>query len=58
MFKVFVERKPAFDVVVDGLNVANISKDKGRQSEVVRKHTPSLFYWFVPSYVSVQPGDF
>ncbi|XP_040055529.2 mitochondrial ribonuclease P catalytic subunit isoform X1 [Gasterosteus aculeatus] len=35
MFKVFVERKPAFDVVVDGLNVANISKDKGRQSEML-----------------------
>ncbi|KAK9533352.1 hypothetical protein VZT92_008474 [Zoarces viviparus] len=32
-FKAFVERKPAFDVVVDGLNVANINKDKSRQSE-------------------------
>lgn len=35
-FKVFMERKPAFDVVVDGLNVANISRDKSRHSETVR----------------------
>lgn len=33
-----MKRKPAFDVVVDGLNVANISSDKSRQSENVRKH--------------------
>lgn len=37
-FKAFVKRKPAFDVVVDGLNVANTNKDKTRQSETVRKH--------------------
>ena len=38
-FKVFVKRKPAFDVVVDGLNVANLTKDKTQLSETVRKHT-------------------
>ncbi|XP_033497711.1 mitochondrial ribonuclease P catalytic subunit [Epinephelus lanceolatus] len=32
-FKAFVKRRPAFDVVVDGLNVAHISSDKSRQSE-------------------------
>lgn len=37
-FKTFVKRKPAFDVVVDGLNVANINKDKSKLSETVRKH--------------------
>ncbi|XP_040916973.1 mitochondrial ribonuclease P catalytic subunit [Toxotes jaculatrix] len=31
-FKAFVKRKPAFDVVVDGLNVANLNKDKSKQS--------------------------
>lgn len=36
-FKAFVKRKPAFDVVVDGLNVANINKDKSKLSETVRK---------------------
>ncbi|XP_073340597.1 mitochondrial ribonuclease P catalytic subunit [Pagrus major] len=34
-FKTFVKRKPAFDVVVDGLNVANINKDKAKQSETL-----------------------
>ncbi|XP_019940151.2 mitochondrial ribonuclease P catalytic subunit [Paralichthys olivaceus] len=34
-FKVFVKRKPAFDVVVDGLNVANVNKDKSKQSETL-----------------------
>ncbi|XP_012717054.2 mitochondrial ribonuclease P catalytic subunit [Fundulus heteroclitus] len=34
-FKVFVKRKPAFDVVIDGLNVANINKDKSKQSETL-----------------------
>lgn len=33
----FVKRKPAFDVVIDGLNVANINMDKSKQSETVRK---------------------
>lgn len=33
----FVKRKPAFDVVVDGLNVANMRKDKSKLSETVRK---------------------
>uniref|UniRef100_A0A667ZVF9 Mitochondrial ribonuclease P catalytic subunit n=1 Tax=Myripristis murdjan TaxID=586833 RepID=A0A667ZVF9_9TELE len=32
-FKAFVQGKPAFDVVVDGLNVANITK--GKQSETL-----------------------
>lgn len=30
-----MKRKPQFDVVVDGLNVANINKDKGKLSETV-----------------------
>ncbi|XP_068436593.1 mitochondrial ribonuclease P catalytic subunit isoform X2 [Clinocottus analis] len=34
-FKTFVNRKPSFDVVVDGLNVANVNKDKSRQSETL-----------------------
>ncbi|KAJ0008798.1 hypothetical protein NQD34_016213 [Periophthalmus magnuspinnatus] len=34
-FKAFVKRKPAFDVVVDGLNVANINKDKSKLSETL-----------------------
>lgn len=34
-FKTFVKRKPAFDVVVDGLNVANTNKDKGKLSETL-----------------------
>ncbi|TNN58655.1 Mitochondrial ribonuclease P protein 3 [Liparis tanakae] len=34
-FKVFMERRPAFDVVVDGLNVANISRDKSKNSETL-----------------------
>lgn len=38
-FKAFVKRKPAFHVVVDGLNVANINKDKNQLSDTVRKHT-------------------
>ena len=37
----FVKRKPAFDVVVDGLNVANISKDKSKMSVTVRIYTDS-----------------
>lgn len=31
-----MKRKPAFDVVIDGLNVANVNKDKTKQSETVR----------------------
>lgn len=31
-----MKRKPTFDVVVDGLNVANVNKDKNRQSETVQ----------------------
>uniref|UniRef100_A0A3P9NU74 Mitochondrial ribonuclease P catalytic subunit n=1 Tax=Poecilia reticulata TaxID=8081 RepID=A0A3P9NU74_POERE len=34
-FKAFVKRKPAFDVVVDGLNVARINPDKTKQSETL-----------------------
>nr|XP_020477603.1 mitochondrial ribonuclease P protein 3 isoform X2 [Monopterus albus] len=34
-FKAFVKRKPTFDVVVDGLNVASISNDKNRRSEML-----------------------
>ncbi|KAM3594479.1 uncharacterized protein V6R79_008586 [Siganus canaliculatus] len=34
-FKMFVKRKPAFDVVIDGLNVANINKDKSKQSDTL-----------------------
>uniref|UniRef100_UPI0037E86A5F mitochondrial ribonuclease P catalytic subunit isoform X2 n=1 Tax=Semicossyphus pulcher TaxID=241346 RepID=UPI0037E86A5F len=34
-FKAFVKKKPAFDVVVDGLNIANINKDKSKQSETL-----------------------
>ncbi|XP_074517099.1 mitochondrial ribonuclease P catalytic subunit [Sebastes fasciatus] len=34
-FKEFVKRKPAFDVVVDGLNIANINKDKSKLSETL-----------------------
>lgn len=35
-FMAFVKRRPAFDVVVDGLNVANIKRDKSKLSESVR----------------------
>lgn len=34
-FKAFVKKKPAFDVVVDGLNIANINKDKSKLSETL-----------------------
>ncbi|KAM9341226.1 mitochondrial ribonuclease P catalytic subunit [Symphorus nematophorus] len=34
-FKTFVKRRPTFDVVIDGLNVANINKDKSKQSETL-----------------------
>ncbi|KAK7905264.1 hypothetical protein WMY93_017871 [Mugilogobius chulae] len=34
-FIAYVNRKPAFDVVVDGLNVANINKDKSKLSETL-----------------------
>lgn len=68
-FKSFVKRKPAFDVVVDGLNVANINKDKSRQSEMVqtceaarqdetdllRGAITSSFLWFRPICMLVPP---
>ncbi|XP_076605063.1 mitochondrial ribonuclease P catalytic subunit isoform X2 [Chaetodon auriga] len=34
-FRAFVKRKPAFDVVIDGLNVAGISKDRSKLSETL-----------------------
>ncbi|XP_061897660.1 mitochondrial ribonuclease P catalytic subunit [Entelurus aequoreus] len=34
-FKAFVGMRPAFDVVVDGLNVANINKDRSKFSETL-----------------------
>ncbi|KAM7376661.1 hypothetical protein PAMP_006379 [Pampus punctatissimus] len=34
-FKAFVKRKPAFDVVVDGLNVANVNNNKSKLSETL-----------------------
>ncbi|KAM9354167.1 mitochondrial ribonuclease P catalytic subunit isoform 1-T1 [Pholidichthys leucotaenia] len=34
-FRAFVMRKPVFDVVVDGLNVANTNKDRSKQSEML-----------------------
>lgn len=34
-FKQFVKKRPPFDVVVDGLNVANIHKDKSKLSETL-----------------------
>ncbi|XP_035530564.1 mitochondrial ribonuclease P catalytic subunit isoform X2 [Morone saxatilis] len=32
-FMLFMKKKPAFDVVIDGLNVANVNTDKRKQSE-------------------------
>ncbi|XP_041827592.1 mitochondrial ribonuclease P catalytic subunit isoform X2 [Melanotaenia boesemani] len=43
-FKGFVKRKPAFDVVVDGLNVANINKDKSKLSETLLAVVSELEY--------------
>lgn len=34
-FKAFVKEKPAFDVIVDGLNVANIMRDKSKMSQTL-----------------------
>uniref|UniRef100_A0A3P9HW91 Mitochondrial ribonuclease P catalytic subunit n=1 Tax=Oryzias latipes TaxID=8090 RepID=A0A3P9HW91_ORYLA len=34
-FKEFVRRKPPFDVVVDGLNVANVNRDKSKLSHTL-----------------------
>ncbi|KAM4723627.1 mitochondrial ribonuclease P catalytic subunit isoform 2-T2 [Anableps anableps] len=59
-FKAFVRRKPAFDVVIDGLNVANINNDKSKQSETIRgRPVPTVchFAFWKPLSVCEQRPD-
>lgn len=44
-FNQFVRTRPQFDVVVDGLNVANIHKGNSKRSETVGR-VPLWSHWF------------